>query len=280
MVERKHRHILKIARALRFQANLPIGFWGECVLTAIYIINRLPSRVIENKTPYEILFNKKPTYEQLRVFGCLVYARDNKTGGDKFEDRGRAGVFVGYPHGQKGYRVYDLLEKKIVTSRDVKFVENNYPFKLVQLDGSSSKITDELTADYGKDEEVESSQTSQATSTSSNAPNELHEDVDTDLDHNNVRETPNNVVEVVVDGLGRQDLGGRKERIKTQPKRLGDYVTDLPPSIDHSRPTATSGSSTVHSISHFVSYANFSASLKAFLSAITARDEPKNFHHA
>lgn len=38
-VERKHRHILEVSRALMFQANLPIKFWGECVMAAVHVIN-------------------------------------------------------------------------------------------------------------------------------------------------------------------------------------------------------------------------------------------------
>ena len=55
VVERKHRHLLETARALRFEAGLPKRFWGEYILTAAYIINRLPSKVIKNKTPYELV---------------------------------------------------------------------------------------------------------------------------------------------------------------------------------------------------------------------------------
>lgn len=51
-VERKHRHLLEIARSLRFQSGLPHKFWGECLLTATHIVNKLPTPVLHNKTPH------------------------------------------------------------------------------------------------------------------------------------------------------------------------------------------------------------------------------------
>ncbi|KAL0293085.1 UNVERIFIED_CONTAM: Copia protein [Sesamum calycinum] len=80
-------HILEMARALRFHARLPINFWGECVLAAVHIINRLPSKAIGNKTPHEILLGKVPSDDHLRVFGCLVYVHEKKKA-DKFGERG------------------------------------------------------------------------------------------------------------------------------------------------------------------------------------------------
>lgn len=59
-VERKHQHILNVSRSLMFQASLPIDFWGECVLAGVHIINRTPSGVLGNITPYEMLFGHAP----------------------------------------------------------------------------------------------------------------------------------------------------------------------------------------------------------------------------
>ncbi|KAL2927193.1 Retrovirus-related Pol polyprotein from transposon RE1 [Bienertia sinuspersici] len=127
-VERKHQHILNVSRALRFQAHLPISFWGECVLAAVYIINRTPSSVLNGKSPYELLFGKSALLDELRVFGCLCFAHNQRAKGDKFSSRSRRCIFVGYPSGKKGWKVYDLDTNEFFVSRDVRFYEYEFPF--------------------------------------------------------------------------------------------------------------------------------------------------------
>lgn len=102
LVERKYRHLLNCAWALRFHAGLPIIFWGDCLLAAAYLINRTPTPVLNYKSPYEVLFGTVPEYDNLRVLGCLCYATMVPQPSDKFAPRSIKGVFLGYPYAKNG----------------------------------------------------------------------------------------------------------------------------------------------------------------------------------
>ncbi|GAA0150972.1 hypothetical protein LIER_09792 [Lithospermum erythrorhizon] len=127
-VERKHRHILNVAIALIFQDNLPLTFWGECILGVVYLINRTSSGLLQNKSPFEVLLGKASELDHLRVFGSLCFAHNQKSKGNKFASRSRKCVFTGYPNRQKGWKLYDIDSGEIFVSRNVKFHENEFPF--------------------------------------------------------------------------------------------------------------------------------------------------------
>ncbi|KAL2499108.1 RmlC-like cupins superfamily protein [Abeliophyllum distichum] len=137
VVERKHRHLLNVARAIRFQANLPLKFWGEHIKTVCYLINRIPSPLLSHKTSYERLHEKPPSYSHLRVYGCLCFAT-NLRPSHKFDTRARRYVFLGYFSGQKGYTLYDLTDRKLVVSRDVVFHKTIFPYASQQNDETNS----------------------------------------------------------------------------------------------------------------------------------------------
>ena len=129
IVERKHRHLLDTTRSLMFQASLPSPFWGHAILMATSIINRLPSYLLSWKTPFERLYQKPPTYDLLKVFGCLCFATITQPHRDKFSPRATRCIFLGLSPGQKAFKLYDLSTHKIFVSRDVKFHEHIFPFQ-------------------------------------------------------------------------------------------------------------------------------------------------------
>ena len=69
--ERKNRSLMDMARCLMIQKNLPKALWAEAVNTANYIQNRLPTKALDQKTPFEAWFGFKPSLAHLKVFGCI-----------------------------------------------------------------------------------------------------------------------------------------------------------------------------------------------------------------
>jgi histone deacetylase 1/2 len=63
--ERKHRHIVEVGLAFLANASMPLKYWDEAFLTATFLINLLPSKVINHDTPVERLLNTVPNYESL-----------------------------------------------------------------------------------------------------------------------------------------------------------------------------------------------------------------------
>jgi len=114
VVERKHKYLLETARALLFQSKLPTKYWGECILTATYIINRLPSQILHNKCPIELLHQQRPSYSHMKSFGCLCYPTIPRVQRTKFDPKTKPHVFIGYSLTTKGYKVLSLDTRKFM----------------------------------------------------------------------------------------------------------------------------------------------------------------------
>lgn len=73
VAERKHRHIVETAKSMLLSADVPKVFWGEAVLTANNVINRIPTSLISSISPFERLYGNNPDYFSLKVFGCTCF---------------------------------------------------------------------------------------------------------------------------------------------------------------------------------------------------------------
>nr|AAM08562.1 Putative retroelement [Oryza sativa Japonica Group]AAM10749.1 Putative retroelement [Oryza sativa Japonica Group] len=121
VAERMNRTIISKARCMLSNAGLPKQFWAEAVSTACYLINRSPSYAIDKKTPIKVWSGSPANYSDLRVFGCIAYAHVDNS---KLEPRAIKCIFLGYPSGVKGYKLWCPETKKVVISRNVVFHES------------------------------------------------------------------------------------------------------------------------------------------------------------
>ncbi|GKA69171.1 retrovirus-related pol polyprotein from transposon TNT 1-94, partial [Tanacetum coccineum] len=102
VVERQNRTLVEAARTMLIFSKAPMFLWAEVVATACYTQNRSLIHTLHNKTPYELVHDKKPDLTFLCVFRALCYHTNNSEDLGKLEPTADIGIFVGYAPSKKG----------------------------------------------------------------------------------------------------------------------------------------------------------------------------------
>ena len=95
----------------------------------MYLINRLPTRVLNYLIPYEKLFQKSPTYDSLRVFGCAYFPYLRPYNTNKLQFHSKQYVFLGYSLNHQGYRCLDSSTGHVYLPYHVIFYQSSLPFE-------------------------------------------------------------------------------------------------------------------------------------------------------
>jgi hypothetical protein len=116
-------------------------------MTAVHLLNRLPTKALNGKAPYEAWHGCKPMASHLRVFDCLTFTKElNHIG--KLDNRSTPGVFIGYAEGIKAYRILDPVTQHVRISRDIVFDEGRGWAWDKAVDDGSTLILRDFVVDY------------------------------------------------------------------------------------------------------------------------------------
>lgn len=123
---------------------MPLKFWDQAFLAATYLINRIPSRVINNMTPLHKLFQRQVDYNSLRTFGCACWPNLRPYNTHKLAFRSKQCVFLGYSNLHKGFKCLDIPTGRIYISRDVTFDEHVFPFSKLHSNAGARFTSESL----------------------------------------------------------------------------------------------------------------------------------------
>ena len=135
VAEHKNKTLKEMMNALLLSSGLPQNLWGEAILSANYILNRIPHKKT-NKSPYELWKGRRPSYKYLKVWGCLAKVAVPIPKKVKIGQKTVDCVFIGYANNSSAYRflihkseIIDMHVNTIIESRNASFFENVFPYK-------------------------------------------------------------------------------------------------------------------------------------------------------
>ncbi|GJU77988.1 retrovirus-related pol polyprotein from transposon TNT 1-94, partial [Tanacetum coccineum] len=74
VVERQNRTLMEMVRSMISKYSLPKNLWIYALRTAVYLLNRVPSKSVP-KTHFDLWTRRKPSMRHLHVWGCSAEAR-------------------------------------------------------------------------------------------------------------------------------------------------------------------------------------------------------------
>ena len=123
VVERRNRTLVEAARTMLIYSSAPLFLWADAVATACFTQNRSLIHPRFNKTPYELINERKPDISYLHVFGALCYPTNDREDLGKLKAKGDIGIFIGYAENSKAFRVYNRRTKRVMETMNVRFDE-------------------------------------------------------------------------------------------------------------------------------------------------------------
>lgn len=115
-------------RTFLIDAFIPTYFWLDVAYAAIYAINRLPTTVLQNQSPFEVLFRRVPDYFFIKPFGYVCFLNFMASSSNKLQPRSVHCVFLSYAANYKGYWCLDPISDQVYISCHVLFHETHCPF--------------------------------------------------------------------------------------------------------------------------------------------------------